>query len=256
MSTHSYRRKLFLVEDANALIRDPADLTAAVTKPDGSSKTIPPGTSVKVTEVQTTPAGSKAVNVFAFAVSADGASQLGWTSARNFKGQFLSETLGAVEPQPGAAPQGPNAAWANGTFIKQITLIAIVGTNREIEYIGAETADAFLAMAEAARGAGRTLGLNSGFRSYPEQQVLSDGWQKRLPGFNPANPPGHSNHQNGLAFDIDVGAGPGNATYNWLAGNATGFGFVRTVRREVWHWEYLPEKAREAKSRGSHETYR
>lgn len=39
------------------------------------------------------------------------------------------------------------------------------------------------------------------------------------------------------------------------ARNATQFGFVRTVKREVWHWEFLPEKAEAARRRGAHETF-
>ena len=45
-----------------------------------------------------------------------------------------------------------------------------VGTNREIEHVAAETAKAFLAMAGAAQTEGRVVGLNRGFRSYPEQK--------------------------------------------------------------------------------------
>lgn len=254
MFVESYRQKTFLVEDANTLLRKSDDLNSVVTD-NGTPKTIPAGTTIKVAEARTTPAGSKAVNIFVLAMSEDGASEFGWTSAKNLKGQFLSETLGTIEPESGASRYGPNATWSNGNYIEQVTLIRIVGTNREIEHIAEQTSEAFLGMVDAAQGAGRIIGLNSGFRSYPDQKMLSDGWKRRLPGFNPANPPGYSNHQNGVAFDIDVGVGPGNPVYDWLARNATQFGFVRTVPREVWHWEYLPEKAEAARNRGSHEAY-
>lgn len=255
MIAESYREKTFLVEDSDARLRRADDVNAFVTKPDGGIKTIPPGSSIRIDDVRTTPAGSKAVNIFVLAKSADSATELGWTSANNLAQRFLSETIGAIEPMAATNQFGPNAAWSNGKFLRQITLIRVVGTNREIEHVAAETTEAFLAMAGAAQTEGRVVGLNSGFRSYPEQKLLSDGWQRRLPGFNPANPPGFSNHQNGIAFDFDVGAGPGNRTYDWMARNATAFGFVRTVKREVWHWEFLPAKAEEARRQGTHGTF-
>lgn len=255
MTALSYRGKTFVVESSDARLRRADDLSAFVLRPDGAIKTIAPGSSIRIADVRTTPAGSKAVNIFVLARSADSATEFGWTSANNLAQRFLSETIGAIEPMPATNQFGPNAAWSNGKFLGQITLIRVVGTNREIEHVAAATADAFLAMAAAAQTEGRIVGLNSGFRSYPEQKHLSDGWQRRLPGFNPANPPGFSNHQNGVAFDIDVGAGPGNATYDWMARNATQFGFVRTVKSEVWHWEFLPDKAGAARLRGTHDIF-
>lgn len=34
-----------------------------------------------------------------------------------------------------------------------------------------------------------------------------------------------------------------NPTYEWLKRNATAFGFVRTVSKEPWHWEFDELKA-------------
>lgn len=255
MIAESYRKKTFVIENFDARLRRTDDLNGFVTKPDGAIKTISQGSNITIDDVRTSPAGSKAVNIFVLATSADKAVELGWTSANNLARRFLSETIGAIEPVAAANQFGPNAAWSNGKFLNQITLIRVVGTNREIEHVAAETTEAFLAMVEAAQNDGRVLGLNSGFRSYPEQKQLSDGWERRLPGFNPANPPGFSNHQNGIAFDFDVGAGPGNTAYDWMAQNATQFGFVRTVKGEVWHWEFLPEMAESARRQGTHGTF-
>ena len=47
--------------------------------------------------------------------------------------------------------------------------------------------------------------------------------------------PGYSNHQNGIALDIDVVS---DASYNWMYANGTRFGFKDTVAGEPWHWEY------------------
>lgn len=92
----------------------------------------------------------------------------------------------------------------------------------------------FEAMRAAAAADGITLRLNSGFRSYAEQAILYA--RSFLPGEPVAAKPGFSNHQNGKAFDIDVKK---DSTYQWLADNATRFGFRRTVASERWHWEYL-----------------
>ncbi len=92
-------------------------------------------------------------------------------------------------------------------------------------------------MHAAARAAGINLHVNSAFRSMEEQRAL---YQKYLNGTgNLAAKPGYSNHQGGIAVDINVG-GTGTSTYKWLANNASRFGFVRTVPSEPWHWEYRP----------------
>ena len=54
------------------------------------------------------------------------------------------------------------------------------------------------------------------------------------------------------SYVIAVGGGAGSSIYDWLATNATGFGFVRTVSGEPWHWEFRPAAAHEAKRLGKH----
>lgn len=61
--------------------------------------------------------------------------------------------------------------------------------------------------------------------------------------------PGTSNHGSGTAIDLNVGGrttfSPLNSSnYVWLVKNAYKFGFVRTVNSEEWHWEYLPDQAK------------
>jgi LAS superfamily LD-carboxypeptidase LdcB len=96
--------------------------------------------------------------------------------------------------------------------------------------------------------------MNSGFRSYPEQKFLWDGYQRKLPGFNLAAKPGISNHQSGIAFDLDVAGGPGNQTYDWLAKRGPAFGFFRTVNKEFWHWECDPVRATRLASNNTFKT--
>lgn len=100
-----------------------------------------------------------------------------------------------------------------------------------------DAARAFLAMrAEAARD-GIALRVNSAFRTMAEQQALFAKWQTNTGSL--AARPGYSNHQSGIAVDIDT---DGTATniYLWLAANASRWSFKRTVPSEPWHWEFRP----------------
>jgi len=93
------------------------------------------------------------------------------------------------------------------------------------------TGHAFLKMQAAAQAAGVRLSLTSGFRTMEEQRRLYNCYQtKRCNNGNLAARPGYSNHQNGIAVDL--------STSTWLARNAGRFGFVRTVSKEPWHYEF------------------
>jgi len=114
---------------------------------------------------------------------------------------------------------------------RQITLGKVPG-GKELR---SDAAAAYTRMHAAAARAGINLHLNSGFRSMAEQQEL---YRKYLNGTgNLAAKPGYSNHQGGIATDINVG-GTGTATYKWLAAHAAEYGFKRTVPSEPWHWEF------------------
>jgi len=97
------------------------------------------------------------------------------------------------------------------------------------------TACAFDRMRNAARAAGVSLSINSGFRTYARQQYFWHCYQtKSCNNGNVAAYPGTSNHGVGLALDIQI------SHYWWMAQNAHSFGFVRTVQSETWHWEHRP----------------
>lgn len=255
MNDRSYLGRTFKIADPDSRIRKADDLLNFVTGEGGAPKTIANGKSVGVSNIKALPTGAKSVTIFVLATEVGGGSEIGWTSAGNLAGKFLTETIGTVLPPPNASRFGPNAAWENGTFLGQIKLVKVVGTNGEIEFVAESTCDRLLAMAAAARDDGRKIGVNSAFRSWPEQDHLRKGWDRRLPGFNAANRPGHSNHQNGIAFDLDVKPGEGNLDYEWLKRNATKFGFLRTVPTEAWHWEFRPQAAATARSRGKFSTF-
>ena len=94
------------------------------------------------------------------------------------------------------------------------------------------TYHAYIAMSAAAKAAGIKLQITSGFRTMEEQTRL----KKKKPSL--AAKPGYSNHQNGIAIDMDC---TNIKVYEWLTRNAINFGFIRTVPWEIWHWEFKPE---------------
>lgn len=125
------------------------------------------------------------------------------------------------------------------------------------------------AMFDAAAAEGITLILNQGYRSFGQQMEFRKKYRKAFeeklkkagtpfvskledehflltaPSSEfspPAGKPGHSNHHDGTAYDIDTvdDAGKIRPAYGWLVKNAITFGFIRTVASETWHWEHRP----------------
>lgn len=136
-----------------------------------------------------------------------------------------------------------------------------------------EAADAFLAMQATAAREGVTIWMQSGYRSVDYQKNLYD--QKtqyfRNKGLSEAeakkqaanivNPPGYSEHNCGLAADLnspehtDLTEGFENTeAFRWLSAHAVEYGFilrypknaeaVTEITYEPWHWRYVgPENA-------------
>ncbi len=92
-----------------------------------------------------------------------------------------------------------------------------------------DVATAFDRLAAAARGAGLTLSVTSGFRSDAEQARLF----AARPDPRWVAPPGKSLHRLGTELDL----GPP-AAYGWLARNAGRFGFLKRYSWEPWHFGY------------------
>jgi len=123
-----------------------------------------------------------------------------------------------------------------------------------------EAKAAFNQMNKAAKKAGITLNLFSGYRSYSYQQSLFNKYVKQ-DGVSTAETysarPGYSEHQTGLTFDIGgkdsskwVSSKFGDTTEGkWLAENASGYGFILRYPKgkeqitgytyEPWHFRYL-----------------
>ena len=99
-----------------------------------------------------------------------------------------------------------------------------------------DTASAAERLLAAARAAGHQVTINSSFRTMASQTSL---YKKYRSGRGaPAASPGRSNHQNGMALDISVGAYP--KLLQWLLANGPRYGWHKTVKKEDWHYEYKP----------------
>jgi hypothetical protein len=129
--------------------------------------------------------------------------------------------------------------YRGGTKIK-LKVIDVGGAEVEVK-----TAKAFRAMAKAARKAGVTLAIRSGYRSHDKQKKLYKAYRRGRG--NLAARPGYSQHEAGKALDLVV---THEKTYSWLQDHASQFGFHRTVAGEPWHWEYLGSPSRTALERG------
>jgi hypothetical protein len=227
----SYLDKTFVIEDPQARIRLDDDFLQSVME-GGKPKLIPKGTKIRVSD-------AKVFKDLVF-VRAEG---FGWTAKNNLKNHFLNETI-ATFPPVDKSQKGANAAWDAGKFLKQITLVQIVGANDTLKYVSEEIIEFYLSLVNAAEKDGVLLPLKSGFRTFASQQHLFNGFKKKLPGFNLAAAPGFSNHQDGLAYDFAISGFNGNPLYDWLKKNGPKHGFVRTVNKEPWHWEHRPKVAK------------
>ncbi len=104
--SQSFRDKPFQIADPEARIRNEDDLLTYATYKAGD--TLPPGahvgdfkiiskeTRLLVTETKILLTGSQSRTVYARTTSIDGATAFGWTSTRNFYGQFINETIGGL----------------------------------------------------------------------------------------------------------------------------------------------------------------
>ena len=142
--------------------------------------------------------------------------------------------------------------------------------NKELQ---TEAADAFLQMQAAAAKDGVTIWMQSGYRSVKYQEGLYnkktqyylDKGLSRAEALQKAasivNPPGYSEHNCGLAADLNspehTGLDTGfekTAAFRWLKAHAVEYGFilrypkdaeaVTEITYEPWHWRYVgPENA-------------
>ena len=157
----------------------------------------------------------------------------------------------SVTVTPYVAPIEPEATYINGILIANKTYPLPSTYNPGVD----PAANAALQqMFAAASAEGLNLFVRSGFRSYSTQKSLYNSYVRR-DGAAAADRysarPGHSEHQTGLAFDINKAnssfAGSPEAT--WLAANCHKYGFIIRYPAdkeaitgyiyEPWHVRYL-----------------
>lgn len=231
--------------DKNALIRTGAPNYKS------TGNTIAYGSYVEITarSRQTTPEG-KYVRIRHVLIEDNAmitGKPIGWTAASN----LVAGNSKVFRTDAWLNIKGVNAAWKSGKFIGSKILVAIVGTGGQLQNISLDTFTPYKTLMQAAKNDNIAISINSGFRTYAKQERLYQGWKNGEQGFNLAAKPGRSNHQNGIAFDLNTTGFEGTLVYDWLKNNATKYGFIRTVNKEHWHWEYQPQKAQQLRAQGT-----
>ena len=218
----------------------------------------------------------------ASAASASGAESAGATEPTN--GLFnhtASSSVAASSASEPAAPDnalGLTAAQAQA-MLSDPLMILVNHTNKmpddyafDTKECGSATSvnktlqtvacDAFLEMQKAAAADGVTVWMQSGYRSVAYQTKLYEKKTQyyRDKGFEEAaaivNPPGYSEHNCGLAADLNspehTGLDEGfenTAAFRWLCQHAGEYGFIlrypkgaeekTEITYEPWHWRYV-----------------
>ena len=158
---------------------------------------------------------------------------------------------GATGSAPASAPAGADGCGPYGKAARQtlagnggIRYTVVRVQPGDLSRAGAQdntmtvpTACGFYRLKMAARAAGHRITINSAFRTLARQQYFWNCYRtRRCNGGALAARPGTSNHGRGQALDFALTGG----ALSWMNRNAQRFGFVRTVRSETWHWEYIP----------------
>jgi hypothetical protein len=145
---------------------------------------------------------------------------------------FEEGPLAAPDPLANLDEPLDVTACKTATGYKRGVKMTICVTTVDGKPVEVNTASAFLKMRTAAKKAGVTIKVVSGFRTMAEQRYLYKLYKQGKG--NLAAPPGYSNHQSGHALDLNT-ASPG--VYSWLSKHGAAYGFKRTVPSEKWHWE-------------------
>lgn len=135
-------------------------------------------------------------------------------------------------------------------------LVNVGGINNGF-YLSAKAAPSFNSMMDAAASAGFSMKLTSSYRSYSDQVSTYAYWvnQSGVAGADTYSArPGYSEHQTGLAFDIESGGCALNcfgttAAYGWMQAHAAEYGFIQRYyagqesvtgyEAEEWHYRYV-----------------
>ena len=174
----------------------------------------------------------------------------------------LSNPLTPAAPQSVAAT--PEIKTVNGVTYVNGVLIANKTYALPKSYapgLTKETKAAFLEMQAAAAKEGKSLSIKSGYRSYETQQTLYNNYVARdgkAAADRYSARPGHSEHQTGLAIDINRASDAFTKTpeAKWLAENCWKYGFIirypegkesiTGYKYESWHVRYLGKELAKA----------
>lgn len=155
-------------------------------------------------------------------------------------GQVVAATnISQAASGAGDASADPWPGQVNGLADGAILCASEAAGGRSLRCDAASAFDAMTAAMTAATGA--SIELNDAYRSLDEQVHLRATLGPRL-----AAVPGTSNHGFGTAVDIaNQAAVPGTVTGDWLAANASAYGWVHPAwarpggaKPEHWHWEF------------------
>jgi len=124
------------------------------------------------------------------------------------------------------------AGYGNGR-IPESALGTINGSSERLWAPAATQLNALLADAKAS---GVSIGVTDGYRSYESQVGLVQSKGLYSQGGLAAEP-GTSKHGWGMAVDLGLDA----TAQAWMRQHAKEYGFVETLDREPWHWEFKPQ---------------
>ncbi len=176
---------------------------------------------------------------------------------RSLSGYVPPEPQPEPQPEPEPEPKGPVITVKNGvTYVDGILIVnkSYALPRNYGNGLTSVTQKAFNAMQAGAKNDGITLWICSGFRSYNTQYDLywsyvnRDG-QKAADTYSAR--PGHSEHQSGLAIDINNASTSFNGTREakWIAAHCAEYGFILRYPKgkekktgfmyESWHVRYV-----------------
>ena len=173
---------------------------------------------------------------------------------QTMQGTQLSAKAAAKAEEKPSAPQievKDGVTYVGGILIANKTYALPAGYEPGLSQ---DAQNAFTKMQQAAAAEGIDLWICSGYRSYSYQQQLYDNYVAQ-DGKEEADRysarPGHSEHQTGLAIDVnDAGSDfDGTPEASWLAAHCAVFGFIIRYKQgkesstgymaESWHIRYL-----------------
>lgn len=161
-----------------------------------------------------------------------------WSLSKENEGEF-SPDENAPEPTDPSEVSDDMVVTGYVKGVPRNILVAPIGGNF---YLRVDAAQAFKKMrAQCLADTGQDLSVSTAFRSMEHQTRLYNEL-----GPDVAAKPGYSNHQNGIALDLN-GLNPAKPNYNkriddWLSNNSERFGWKRSgltfAHVEQWHLDY------------------